>query len=285
MHACGELSSRELHWQFAAARETREAVTSRLRSRGIQPQDLEDMTQEVLEELCGATPTQTLKECIVLALHIANQRAIDYLRRRASRGRHNVGLTDQADAHVHDENAATSSLTSIDTKRKLEVFQQEVDAGRISKRQVTIAMHAADGLDHVQIARSMKLSEQTVRNIASDTRKTSRNAWAKYVGALVAVGILLVLFFKRPRGEPDATPAPRPHPTPTISEHPPTPTPPERAAELRRNALHDCDMGNMQRCLEKLDQAKELDPAGDSAPAVQRARERIRDFPSRPDKR
>jgi hypothetical protein len=53
----------------------------------------------------------------------------------------------------------------------------------------------------------------------------------------------------------------------------PEPTPQERAADLRRDAFEKCDAGQWQECLDGLDRAQGLDPAGDSNPAVQEKRD------------
>jgi hypothetical protein len=93
--------------------------------------------------------------------------------------------------------------------------------------------------------------------------------------------VILFLYWLRDRREV-ATSEPNIAPVPTVPQLPPVPMPEERAAELRRNALHECDLGNLSDCLKGLDEAKELDPAGDTAPAVQKARQRIRDTRSVP---
>jgi hypothetical protein len=54
-----------------------------------------------------------------------------------------------------------------------------------------------------------------------------------------------------------------------------SPLPKERAAELRRTALAQCDAMSWFACVAGLDSARELDPAGDADPRVQAARQRI----------
>jgi hypothetical protein len=48
----------------------------------------------------------------------------------------------------------------------------------------------------------------------------------------------------------------------------------ERAADVRRAALRDCDAKEWQRCWKGLDEARDFDPEGDLAPLVVRARAR-----------
>jgi hypothetical protein len=56
---------------------------------------------------------------------------------------------------------------------------------------------------------------------------------------------------------------------PGLVAHPP---PPPDAARLREDGLTACDRHDWARCLELLDQAKELDPEGDRSPHIQDAR-------------
>jgi hypothetical protein len=53
---------------------------------------------------------------------------------------------------------------------------------------------------------------------------------------------------------------------------PPTHTPASRAESLRRDAREACAKRSWQTCLDKLDEARTIDPAGDEAPAVQALR-------------
>jgi hypothetical protein len=51
------------------------------------------------------------------------------------------------------------------------------------------------------------------------------------------------------------------------------PSPEQRAEEIRRVALDHCAEKRWQQCLDGLDEAKRLHPAGEDDPAVERARE------------
>jgi hypothetical protein len=61
-------------------------------------------------------------------------------------------------------------------------------------------------------------------------------------------------------------------PAPVVGPQPPTHTPASRAESLRRDAREACGKRTWQTCLDKLDQARTIDPAGDEAPAVQALR-------------
>ena len=56
-----------------------------------------------------------------------------------------------------------------------------------------------------------------------------------------------------------------------------TPTPAERAAPLREEAYSECARWRWFECEQKLEQARLIDPAGDSDPRVAEARKQIAD--------
>jgi hypothetical protein len=94
--------------------------------------------------------------------------------------------------------------------------------------------------------------------------------WPRWTAlAIVAVAALLVwqrasvgaLFASRAEGDRDQATDAR--------------TPEQRAAErVRQEAMLACDREQWTWCLQKLDEAKALDPPGDAAPRVQDARRR-----------
>jgi hypothetical protein len=67
-----------------------------------------------------------------------------------------------------------------------------------------------------------------------------------------------------------------------VDHHQPEPPPPpppsniDRAKELRKNAAVACEAKDYEGCLRDLKEAKELDPAGDSDPAVRSLRRNAR---------
>jgi hypothetical protein len=88
--------------------------------------------------------------------------------------------------------------------------------------------------------------------------------------AAVAGGVLYAVLTKPP------APGPAPSTPPVPSSAPPQPSEtPEllAATDLRRRAFDACNRNQWKECLAGLDEAKRLDPAGDSAPAVRVARQ------------
>jgi hypothetical protein len=60
--------------------------------------------------------------------------------------------------------------------------------------------------------------------------------------------------------------------SPPVVTSPPPETPVEHAATLRREARHACESRSWKTCLDKLDEARVLDPSGNETPEVQSLR-------------
>jgi hypothetical protein len=92
------------------------------------------------------------------------------------------------------------------------------------------------------------------------------------LGVAAAAGFALVIATASapsPRGGPIGVPSP-------------TSTPASRVESLRRDAREACSKRSWQTCLDKLDEARTLDPKGDEAPAVQALRRSAGDVPPAP---
>lgn len=115
----------------------------------------------------------------------------------------------------------------------------------------------------------MGVAKQTVKNELSEGRRTAREAWAIYA-PLVVMGLLcLFVWILRDRKPKDQAHPPDAGPEPV--QAPPEPTPQQRAGDLRRSGLHDCDLGRWKPCADALEEAGRLDPDGNAAPAVEKA--------------
>jgi DNA-directed RNA polymerase specialized sigma24 family protein len=119
------------------------------------------------------------------------------------------------------------------------------------------------------IAEDEKLPATQIRQRVSRLRRMMRERWAAELAAVAAVlfAVLIAWMWLR-REQPTADPV---LPTPVPETAPPEL---ERAAKLRAEALGECDRNAWERCLEGLDEAAQLDPAGDTSQQVRRARER-----------
>jgi hypothetical protein len=118
--------------------------------------------------------------------------------------------------------------------------------------------------------REIERSERRRTTMRPRRRKRQNVLWL----AVAAVAAAYLLFLVVPHLSP-ATPVPSPRP-PALSESdrpPPSSSDLERAAALRRVALDACALQRWKACLEGLDDARRIDPAGESDPTVRTARE------------
>jgi len=255
--------------------ETRQAIENVFRK--AFPGD-EDYCQEVLLKLLAhPDPPETIEGCRYLAIRMAQDMVVDILRRRSVRRRVSPGPTEDADSHASPGPDASEVLAA---RQLLAFVAEQEEAGNISGRQATILRDVADGASHGEIAGRLKVAQKTVRNEVVKARKELHERWQARLSAVskpLAIGLFALLLWNlfcptTPRRDVAKDTAPKPE----------VPTTPEalgpgsraRATELRRSALHACDVGEWKECVDGLDQAKALDPEGDDKPAVQEARAR-----------
>jgi len=146
----------------------------------------------------------------------------------------------------------------------------ERQAPATEEAQKTLAWMAREGEGEKleSIAEEERVPAARVRQRVSRMRRWMKERWLAElaaVAALAVVAFVLYKVFKKPDAIEAITPDPSTHPAPE--------TPLDRAKFMRAEALERCGMGEYQRCLEGLDQAKALDPVGDAAPEVKSARE------------
>ena len=115
------------------------------------------------------------------------------------------------------------------------------------------------------------VDRERVRSIRPERRAPPAVVWlvAATVGAAVGGGIVYATMHRTPAPE---APAPQPPPSRT-----PTPPAPQKtdlvaAADIRRDAVAECDARRWDECLADLDRARALDPAGDETRPMQEAR-------------
>ncbi len=188
---------------------------------------------------------------------VARHKVVDHFRRRR---RMEDELPDVADerADEHDE---------LDLLRWA---KRELPSGENAEETLRWMLREADGETLETIAEESNVPAPRVRKRVSRLREHFRARWTGQIAALVALGVLaiLVTIYVVRRGKGDDIAKDQPAPVPSVL----TPTPHEVAEEKRRDAFEKCDGGQFRPCLDLLDEAKRMDPAGDTSEAVQRAR-------------
>src|SRR5262249_47188051 len=128
-----------------------------------------------------------------------------------------------------------------------------------------------------RIAADENIPAARVRQRVSRMRRWMKERWLAEVALVAALGVAAFIVYKLLR-KPHEAPIAVPEPQPTVQQTaPPIEPAPERARALRGHAFERCDASDWQACLDLLDEAKELDPAGDTAPDVTNARQRAHD--------
>jgi DNA-directed RNA polymerase specialized sigma24 family protein len=258
------------HAAHLASPEVREAILAALKRRSVPDDDVEDLAHDVIERaLVTPSPPANLEECKALVAKMASDVAIDSLRRRQRRSKVNAGLYENPDDRP---GPAAGASDAVHAREQIAFFRGQVDKGAISSRQAAILARYAEEVPSAEIADELRLSHRTVYNELSAGRRAVRASWAAYaaVGVLASVSLILWLLHDRDR---TAKKTPREEIRPDPSAGPQGPTPLQIARDLRRDALHACDIGNYDECLDGLDRAAKVDPAGDASPVVQKARE------------
>lgn len=256
----------DLHQRLGSA-EVRRLLEGFVRRR-VPPGEVDDLVQTVLVDALEAPAPPgdeaSLRRWVV---GIARHKVADFHRRKGRAK--SVELPDQLPG---DEPPISAREWAAWAERHTE---DDPDAQR------TLDWMAREGggekLAH--IAEDERLPATQVRQRVSRLRRRLKEQWR---AELAAVAILLTLAFVAWRllrepapqaitPEPDVV-APPDHVGPAPLPEPPSA--PERAAALRREALEACAEERWQPCLDQLDEARRLDPAGEAATEVQRARER-----------
>ncbi len=249
--------------RFLGAAETRRFLRDYCRKR-VGESDVDDIVQTVLVE--------------ALASDRVPEEESEMRRWLVGVARHKI-----ADLHRRGGREQPTELPDIETapppveERELARWAEE-QATSNREAQKTLQWMAREGegdkLEH--IAEEEQVPAARVRQRVSRMRRFMKERWLAELAAVAALAILAVIVWRAVR-EPDPIEIgrdkdPVPTPGPTDLPQPIAPKVAE-ATELRKQALESCNRGDHRVCLERLDRAKDLDPAGDTAPNIQKARE------------
>ena len=263
------------HVERVVSVEVQVAIRSRLRNKGVWLQEIDDIAQTVTAELLAmADPPDDMDGCLAAARRAANDESIDTFRKSARRGAHNAGPTPYADRVTAEDPTEAATWHPIDRARQIALLREKLDDGSLSARDAQLLALDADGADAIEIGQELNLAPQTVRNALSRAKGVVRAAWnSRLKGPLALLAVLLLSWWAKRehdrRAQRDRNDIHQDAPF-----APPLP-PMERADRLRHDARDACADRDWMKCIEELDDAKKLDPAGEERPEVQEMRQRI----------
>jgi len=219
--------------------------------RRLPPAEVEDLVQNTLTEaLLAANAPRDQADFRRWVHGIARHKIADTYRRR---GRLPIPSADV------DQNAAEPNLSTGELSQWIESELPKTDGAQATLHWL---LREGDGETLDEIAREVDLPAPRVRQRVSRLRRHFHARWL----ALGAAGLLSLLgvgalFYRTLQ---------RVAPPPSIAQEPITPF--ERARILRQNALPRCAAGAYPECIAALDEARALDPSGESASAIREAR-------------
>ena len=218
--------------------------------------EVEDIVQSTLTDALASPNAPTEPEELRRWIHgIARNKVVDF-HRRAGR----EVMRDPTATAPADEPVAESAPHSA--RELLHWAENELPDGAEAKSTLEWMLREGDGEKLEHIAEEANLPAPRVRQRVSRMRRHLRARWAAAVAAALLLALVGVVLYRMAEPKPDDIARE------VIPEKPPV----ERAAELRREAFEHCDGQAWQRCLDVLDAAKRIDPAGDAAKRVQDAR-------------
>ncbi|HVH40744.1 MAG TPA: sigma factor [Labilithrix sp.] len=222
----------------------RSALIAMVRKR-VPESEVEDIVQatlaDALESPHAPKDSESLRRWI---FGVAKNKVVDYHRRA---GRETFELPEvpgKAAPHVEAD--------------LLRWAEKHLPPGEDNKTTLDWMLREGEGEKLESIAETEKVPAPRVRQRVSRLRRHLKAHWQKEVALLVTFGVIITivaLLLRTKKTEPIA------------NEDLP------RAEELRKLGVEKCQAAEWKDCIEKLDAAKKLDPAGDARPEVRRARD------------
>ncbi|WP_437718400.1 sigma factor [Sorangium sp. So ce448] len=239
--------------------------------RRVQSGEVDDVVQTVLCDALAspgrpADPTELRRWLLGIARH----KVADHHRRSAREA-----ATDLPDLPV--------GPPPVEARELARWAEEQASASRDARQTLSWMAREGEGEKLESIAAEEQVPAARVRQRVSRMRRWMRERWMAELAAVAALAILAIVVARLLRSTSE-TPVIAPLPEPQPSAPPDGPLPPiappspldalERARSLRAEALRACDEAAFRRCLDQLDEADRLDPAGRDAPEVAAARER-----------
>lgn len=237
----------------------REALARMVRRR-VPESDAEDIVQAALVEgFASGRPADDPDALRRWVWGVARHKVVDHFRRRRREASELPDVADERERPAYDE---------LDLLRWA---KRELPKGENAEETLRWMLREADGETLETIAEESNVPAPRVRKRVSRLREYFRERWTGQAAALLALGVVLVVLVLVYRWKTTRDDIAKDIPPPAPSQI--APTPHEIAEEKRRFAFERCDAGEYRECLDVLDEAKKIDPAGDTAPPVVRARQ------------
>jgi RNA polymerase sigma factor (sigma-70 family) len=162
----------------------------------------------------------------------------------------------------------------VEARELLRWAEEQAAQSRDAKQTLAWMAREGEGEKLESIAAEERVPATRVRQRVSRMRRWMRERWLAELAAVAMLGmvaILLVRLLRQPKDLPEIAPRPEPWSPAPLDD-----APLDRARVLRADALRACGDSAFQRCLDQLDEAARLDPAGDVVLDVAAARDRAR---------
>ncbi len=269
--------SREELRAYLGRRDTLVRMLARA-AKSVAQQDVQEVVNDVCANLLASDalpPNHGAMPAWVegaVAKHIATR-----IRKRKRRAKYEAPLETPEDA-IADERQPDDEETVAELETQRAWMEKELANHPEDAELYEVLYKGGRELTYAEAAVMLGISKAAVQKRANRLREKYAELRRKYVlrVGILATLILLVAavalaYVIRRLTEPPPEQAPPPPPTATASA--PLSTPLD-VAELRQKALDACDAKRWDECVEGLNRARDLDPAGDrSDPRVQEARD------------
>ncbi len=226
----------------------RSALVAMVRKR-VPESEVEDIVQQALAEAIESPhapqDSESLRRWI---FGVAKNKVVDYHRRA---GRESFDLP--------DVEGTPAPHLEADLLRWAE---KNLPEGDENQKTLDWMLREGEGEKLESIAASEKLPPPRVRQRVSRLRRHFKENWQREVAMLAALGVIvsaIAIYIMAKKG-----------PDPDVITHEVVDP---RAEPMRRLALEKCAAGAFQPCIDGLDEARRLDPAGDARPEVKQARD------------
>lgn len=233
--------------------------------RRVPASDVDDVVQTILlDALASETRPADAEELRKWLLGIARHKVVDHHRR----------VTREPAAELPELEA---SPPPVEERAMARWAEQQVASQRDAQQTLAWMAREGEGEKLESIAADERVPAARVRQRVSRMRRWMKERWMAELAAVATLALVALVAWRLLRRDPREMPQALPEaPKAVPSLAPEDPSPLDRARALRADALRKCDQREWQGCVDGLDEAARLDPAGDTAPEVVEARARAR---------